>query len=97
MANFSRSHLRYAYYTWNKSEGECTAVEGFPDHPLNRIEGFEVLSFINRFMETQNYSLTSTFEQIEEAIIAHVPLDRRSHKTVKEWLVARYPAECIVP
>lgn len=95
MANFSRSQLKYAYYTWNKSEGECTNVEGFPDHPLNRIEGYEVLSFINRFMATHNYSLSSTFERIEEAIVARVPLDRRSHKTVKEWLEVRYASECV--
>ncbi|WP_294821934.1 hypothetical protein [uncultured Flavobacterium sp.] len=91
MANFSRSQLKYAYYTWNKSEGECTTVEGFPENlPLNRIEGYEVLSFINRYMATHNYSLTSTFEMIEEAIVTRVPLDRRSHKNIKEWLEASY-------
>ncbi len=91
MANFSRSNLKYAYYKWNRSEGECTTVEGFPDHvPLNRGEGYEVLAFINRYMATHNYSLTSTFERIEEVLIARVPLDKRSHKTIKEWLESRY-------
>lgn len=91
MPYFSKSHLKYTYYTWNTSEGECKTIEGFPDNvPLNRIEGNEVLHFINRYMANHNYSLPSTFEKIEEVLSTRVPLDRRSHKTIKEWLEMRY-------
>lgn len=91
MANFSKTDLRYTSYAWNKSEGECITVDGFPDHvSLNRVEGYEVLAFINRYMAMHNYSLTSTFEKIEEALRTRVPLDKRTHKTIKEWLEASY-------
>jgi hypothetical protein len=91
MANFSRSHLKYVTYTWNNTEIVSKTIDGFPDNILlNRIEGYEVLCFINRYMETHNYSLTSTFEQIEEVIRTRLPLDRKSYKTIKEWLEASY-------
>ncbi|MEL1244534.1 hypothetical protein AAEO56_09700 [Flavobacterium sp. DGU11] len=91
MADFSKSDLKYTAYSWNTAEDDNKTIEGFPDNvPLNRAEGYEVLYFINRYMKDRNYSLHSTFEKIEEALWTRVPLDKRTHRNIKEWLETSY-------
>ncbi|WP_281261167.1 hypothetical protein [Flavobacterium album] len=41
-------------------------------------------------MKHRNYSLPSTFEKIEEALWTRVPLDKRTHRNIKEWLETKY-------
>jgi hypothetical protein len=98
MYRFSRSNLYYSNYLWRTTEGDSAKVTGFPDDVfLNRHEGYEVIYFIDRFVNWQ-ISWKSESDQkkkelgnkIEKMIHDHLPSDIRSHKKVYEWIVANW-------
>ncbi len=87
MANFKKSDLYYTDYDWKASEGDNSKITGFPDNILlNRKEGYEVLHFLNRYMDSRGWSQIATFNRLERALRNDVPSDKRSHKNIREWL-----------
>ncbi|WP_343614157.1 hypothetical protein [Flavobacterium sp.] len=87
MANFGRDALKFNY-SWTTTEGDSKKVTGYPDNVLlNRSEGYEVLHFINKYMETRNLNSTlSNFHIIENSIKTVVSTNLRSHANIKTWL-----------
>lgn len=88
MAVFSVSMLRHSA-KWNLTESEGTQVEGFPQSVLfNWKEGYEVLHFINRYMEYRGWQSDVTFQRIETLIKTRMPFAAKSHYDVMVWLDA---------
>lgn len=74
-------------YSWNTPEGMVNDIEGFPaDVVLNCNEGYEVLYFINRYMEDIDWATIKSFNNIELLIRDWLPLGTHTHQEVKNWL-----------
>lgn len=81
MANLTRNQLQYAY-SWTAIRPDDPRVTGIPDSTfLNRHEGYEMLSFLNRWL-TDNYSALKA----ERLIRTIMPSTIRSHTNVVQWL-----------
>jgi hypothetical protein len=68
MAVFNKSDLTYADYKWEaKLDDDDPKLTGKPDSTmLNRTEGYEMLYFINRYMENKGWKQAATGEKIEK-------------------------------
>lgn len=86
MPLYNKQNLRFSY-NWDTPEEECAAIEGFPENrELNRHDGNEVLYFINRYMEQNNYRLLTTFQKLEDLIRIHLLVSIKSHSGIRDWL-----------
>jgi len=86
MANFSRSDLQFTY-SWTTTEGDSKKVTGYPDDVLlNRHEGYEVLYFLNKYMDHRKVTSIGYFHRFEKAIHDSLPSNIRSHANVRDWL-----------
>ncbi|MFD0998186.1 hypothetical protein ACFQ21_02670 [Ohtaekwangia kribbensis] len=98
MYTFNKSDLYYSDYAWRTTEGDSAKVTGFPDSVLlNRHEGYEVVYFINRFVNGQaswkdesNQRKKELGSKIEKMIHDYLPGDIRSHQKVHEWVVENW-------
>jgi hypothetical protein len=88
MASFNKSDLQHNHYNWsNKSQQDFEKIRGFHDDAsLTKTEGYEVLPYINRYMNYRSWKLITSFHKIENAIINELPNDIKLHSTVKKWL-----------
>lgn len=98
MLAFTKADLQYKDYTWTTTEGDSAKVIGFPDDVfLNRKEGYEVVHFINRFIEGQKSWEDESADKkknlgnkLERMIHDKLPGDIRSHQKVDEWIVSNW-------
>jgi hypothetical protein len=90
MANFSTTILRHSSI-WNIPETESKQITGFPDNiPFKWNQGYEVLHFINRYMEYRGWFSPVTFQSIESSIKTRLPFSAKTHNDVKNWLDANF-------
>ncbi len=86
MCSFTPADLNQ-HYSWETPEDAALKVKGFPSNKeLNRNQGYEVLHFLNRYMEDIGWCTRVSFNNIELLVKVKLPAGRRSHKDVKEWL-----------
>lgn len=86
MCNFTRNDLKQDYL-WRTKEETVKNISGFPaDIVLNCTQGYEVLHFLNRYMDDIGWSTLVSFNNIELIIKSRLPFGKRTHKDVKEWL-----------
>jgi hypothetical protein len=98
MATLTKQDLHFKDYSWKATEGDSAKITGFPDNILlNRKEGYEVLHFINRFIDSQHSWQSETTEmkkqlgyKIEKIIHDHLPGDIRSHAKVRDWIISNW-------
>lgn len=87
MLLYTRSHLYETTYVWNSPEIQNARIKGFPDHLyFNTHEGYELLHFINRYMDTKNYTCVDIFNRLERMIKDNILPNQHSHLFVKNWL-----------
>ena len=86
MAGFLREHLRHSY-NWNSPEDDCRDISGFPEtEMLNCMEGFEMLHFVNRYLDDIGWCTQISFNNVESLIKTRRPIFLCSHSEVKLWL-----------
>jgi hypothetical protein len=86
MAHFNPSVLRHSC-KWNTPENESSKIGGFPDSiALDVNEGFELLYFVTRYMDSRGWESHITFQNIESVLKTRLPFNVRTHRAVKEWL-----------
>jgi hypothetical protein len=86
MNDFRATDLVHSY-EWNTSESACKKVMGFPeDLPFNRNDGYEMLHFINRYMDDIGWATRISFNHIECIIHKTVPVNVNNHKAMKAWV-----------
>jgi len=86
MCDFTRQDLKQEYI-WRTKEDDVKKITGFPaDVILNCTQGYEILYFINRYMEHIGWCTLVSFNNIELIIKSRLPFGKRTHKDVKEWL-----------
>ena len=92
--SFKKSDLQYEYDWKAKDEGDNPKIVGFPDSTfLNRGEGYEVLPFIIRFVDGHTWSPnppTVTEGKKVETLIHKCPVNLRSHKHIKDWILENW-------
>lgn len=90
MAAFSISMLRHSAW-WTTTETRSKSINGFPDNVLfNWKEGYEVLYFINRYMEYRGWNSELTFQKIESTIKTRLPFTAKTHNDVMVWLDSNF-------
>jgi len=91
MGVINKSDLVYDNYSWTAIDGDDPKVTGKPDSTfLNRNEGYEVVYFINKFMEMYDLKDKSTAEKIEKMIKNELPGNIRSQENVKKWIAMNW-------
>ena len=64
---FNKGDLFYDDYKWTAYPDDDPRVTGKPDSTyLNRGEGYEMVYFIDRFMQSKNWSQKGTGQKIEK-------------------------------
>ncbi len=88
MALLTKSDLQFKDYSWTVYKDDDPEVTGKPDSTLlNRMEGYEVLPFINRLADEWNFKQKESGLKIERMIRQRKGIQGdNSHKTVKEWI-----------
>ena len=91
MATFKENDLRYSY-NWNPKTAEMLPrkIRYTDAHELNLEEGYEVLFFINSFMESKNLAMKTTFEKIEQILKEELPQTKRGLSKIKRFLSDDY-------
>lgn len=66
--SFTKSELFYKNYKWTaRSDKDNPKIRGGKDHEyLNRMEGYEMLDFLNDFMKENGYKLLTSFQRVEK-------------------------------
>jgi hypothetical protein len=86
MAEFKMTDLKLNYL-WEMKEDTAKRISGFPgDIILNCTEGYEMLHFLNRYMTDIGWVTLVSFNNLERLVMLRLPLGKRSHNDVKEWL-----------
>jgi hypothetical protein len=90
MELLNRSDLQFSY-SWTAISPDDPRVTGIPDNTLlNRNEGYEVLSFLNRLAKASDWTTKAPALKAERLIKNHLPGNVRSHNNVWSWLVANW-------
>ena len=87
MSLITKADLQFTY-SWTAIPPDDPRVTGKPDSTLlNRNEGYEVLSFIDRIATASNWTAKAPCLKTERLIKSHLPGDTRSHANVWKWIV----------
>jgi hypothetical protein len=87
MALITKSDLHYNDYSWSTYSNDDPKITGEPDSTLlNRMEGYEILYFINKFTEIHKLKEKSSATKIEKMIRNEVPSNLRSQQNIKKWI-----------
>ncbi len=91
MATFKENDLRYSY-NWNPEVVEKLPkkIRFIDAYELNPEEGYEVLLFINSYMELKNLAMKTTFEKIEHILKKELPETKRGLSKAKRFLTENY-------
>lgn len=90
MPQYTKENLKFTYQ-WKGDGSEYEGIDGFPsDKVLDRHNGFEVLHFINKYMEYKGFRLITTFHKIEDLLRVHLLVSTRSYQQIMEWLDANH-------
>ena len=90
---FTGGDTQYTYkWTAAADKDNPYYTKGTDHSQLNREEGYEMLYFINHFV---NKHLNGTptlkiYQTIETAIKEEVPTSIRTHKKIADWLLKKY-------
>lgn len=88
---FKKTDLKLSEYSWTTLIGDNPKISGEPDNTLlSRKEGYEVLYFINKTMEKQNWVYVSSGHRIEKMIHEEVPKDIHSQNKIYNWIIAHW-------
>ena len=95
--HFTSKDLQYKYDWKAKDEGDNPKIVGFPDRNLlNRGEGYEVLPFIIRFVESLTWTPSppnvATGQKVVRLIHA-CPGHLRSHKNIRDWVLENWKTQ----
>ncbi|MEL1245847.1 hypothetical protein AAEO56_16355 [Flavobacterium sp. DGU11] len=86
MANFTINDLKLEYY-WETQEDSVKEITGFPPNViLNCTQGYEVLYFLNQYMDHLGWATKVSFNNIEILIKTRLPYGTRTHMEIKNWL-----------
>jgi hypothetical protein len=81
------SDLKYIY-SWTAAPEDNPKFRGGSDSAeLNRHQGYEILFFINRFSDQNDFKNKESGLKVERMIQKHLPSYIRSHANVTKWLV----------
>ena len=91
MPNFKKTDLKFSY-NWDCNEKiiENKKIKFNDNFSLNLEEGYEVLPFINSYMDLKNYAMLTTFHKIEHALKAELPHSKTGYCKIKRWLSENY-------
>jgi hypothetical protein len=87
MPLLQKSDLQFKY-AWTTIPPDDPKITGNPDSTfLNRNEGYEVISFINRVATVSKWDTKAPGLKVERLIKNHLPGTTRSHANVWTWLI----------
>jgi hypothetical protein len=87
MTLIKKSTLFYTDYSWTVIQNDSPKITGEPDNTLlNRMEGSEILYFINNFCDKFGLKREASALKIELMIRNEVPIHLKSQIKIKEWI-----------
>jgi hypothetical protein len=94
--SYKRSDMVFKDYKWSAKQDydDPTFIAHQEKAELDRMEGYEVLVFINhlRLHWNRKYPFTkSDCEAVERIIRDNVPKDIHSQKKIRDWIRSTYP------
>lgn len=87
MGLLTKTELYYKDYSWTAIIGDNPKVSGEPDSTLlSRKEGYEILYFVNKFSEMNNFKQKQSALKVERMIREEVPNNIHGQKNIKDWI-----------
>ncbi len=87
---FGKEELRLRYDWKPAAEHANVSIIGFPENRiLNIYDGYEVLPFLNRYMEIRGMRQLPVFHKLERTLRT-TPFIRGTHYDIKCWLDERF-------
>jgi hypothetical protein len=87
MGLINRSDLYFTDYSWTTLASDNPKITGKPDSTLlNRMEGYEILYFINKLCEIWELKNKSSATKIEKMIRYEVPSNIHSQENIMKWI-----------
>lgn len=83
---FKQSDLKYTGYSEMRLYGDSKVTGPLDATLLNRTEMYEMLYFINKYMENENLYSVSDGHKIEKMIKEYVPSNIKSQENIKNWI-----------
>ncbi len=83
---FKESDLKYPGYSRTRLYGDSRITGPLDATLLNRSEMYEMLYFINTYMENENLYNVSDGHKIEKMIKDYIPSTLRSQENIKNWI-----------
>lgn len=83
----TRQNTLYKNYSWTAISPDDPRVSGQPDSTLlNRMEGYEVIYFANKFCELNKLATLPAHHKVETLLRTVVPSQIRSQREIRSWL-----------
>jgi len=90
MARMKKADLGFKDYAW-KAAGDNPKRKGKIERTqLNRKQGYEVIYFVNTFLEKYYLTETATGRKIEEMIRNKVPAVKKDRESIEKWIVENW-------
>ncbi len=87
MGLINKSDLYFTDYSWTTLASDNPKITGNPDSTLlNRMEGYEILYFINKLCDLWELKNKSSATKIEKMIRNEVPSNIHSQENIKNWI-----------
>lgn len=91
---YTKSQMVYSDCKWTaRADHDNPKIIGGTDHAgLNRIEGYEMLNFINSLAKSWSWNTTSlsSYQNLEKIIRTVVPSNIRTHGGIMNWISSNY-------
>lgn len=90
MANMKKKNLGFKDYNW-KAVNDNPGLRGKVERDqLNRKQGYEVLYFVNFFLEKYMLTEPETGRKIERLLRSEVPKKLKNRHDIEKWLVENW-------
>lgn len=90
MARMKKADFGYKDYAW-KAIGDNPKRKGKIERTqLHRNQGYEVIYFVNTFMDRYFLTETATGRKIEEMIRKKVPPTHKDRESITQWIVENW-------
>lgn len=85
MSDFDKFSLK-CNYSWSDSDKAKRHENSSADDVIDTNNGYQVLDFINRFMEAAGHRSLESFNRVEKMVKRELPENYASRKEIESWL-----------
>ncbi len=90
MGRIKKADLVYTDYSWKAAKDNPKKKGKLERAQLNRKQGYEVLYFVNRFLDKYYLKEPSSSAKIEHMLRKDIPKTIKDRKKIEAWIVEHW-------